>query len=247
MKLFGLRSGREGAETYCLCVASTAPSTAVSGFLVGRVPMTVDADPPASTPEAPPWPAEERDEATRKETSGLASVPAPPAREAGVSPQTRSPVTYAGLLPAVGEGVLAVAMNVVMDVLLAPPCGLGRGAPAGAGVGSRRPPDWWETCQVGASSAGTPNGCGSLGGIAGTDERSFRRPPDLMSRCGLSLVETRGWIPSVGSRDVLIGTEEHRFRRPPDLAEGGGQLGCAESFGVAGTEVRGFRGPPDDG
>lgn len=52
------------------------------------------------------------------------------------------------------------------------------------------------------------DGCGGLGRLAGMDEPSFCRPPDLVLGCWLSLVELEGWLPLTVMNDVLVGTDK---------------------------------------
>lgn len=75
-------------------------------------------------------------EANQETTSGLASVVdvasvTEPAQAEAVSPTTWSPVTYAGLLPVVGEGVSLDVQIEFIAVLLAPPQEMSQSALAG--------------------------------------------------------------------------------------------------------------------
>lgn len=75
-----------------------------------------------------------------------------------------------------------------------------------------------------------PDGSVGFWALAGTEERSFRRPPDL----------------GCGGLDGA-GTNVLRFCAPPDPEPRTGQRGYEEVLIVPGTEMCGFRVPPDGG
>lgn len=159
------------------------------------------------------------------------------------SPPTRSPVTFADLLPGVGKTNRVQLDQVVRELV-------GPGSPAGLVFEEsfRARPEVAENI---LRSDGVEHCCPpGPGGIVGTEERRFRRPPD--PGCGGSNMrrfDSRGRRRADG---VLAGTEERGFRVAPD----GGRDPAVRRWtrvvvssrrGGAGTSVLGFRIPPDGG
>lgn len=169
------------------------------------------------------------------------------------SPHTWAPVTYAGLLFLDEEEITKTEMMAVVGSLLAPqPRDLSYDGEVGGGC--RRP-----TTEIGTTAkerglapvlAGTdvrrhqlpPDGCAGFCGPAGTNERSFRRPPDLGRDRWPS--GTNGW--GLATKREFDGAMDVRqFCKPPDPGLGDMGMWCMLGDGLAGTTVHGFRVPPD--
>lgn len=166
------------------------------------------------------------------------------------SPPTQSPVTYAGLLPAVqGDGQDKRLEMIVMSLLEhrseMEALDIDRERIDGGGL--RRPPGEkgrteGTICGVVMLAAGTdtlgyrlpPNGRGGFSIPIGTDVRGYRRPPDL----GLDrqLGWTGRWSLRIRSGSFVAGTSKQHFHCPPDPLQGEIMLRQMASD-LAGTEM----------
>lgn len=161
--------------------------------------------------------------------SPLESVPTAQIEED--SPPVWSPVTFSGLLPAVVTGGLTARELRLIVVALALPAPPVRSS-ASVGIGAKAflsgPAEWPPQFQMRGPR---------VTGLAGTDTRGFRLPPDRPDGFGR-----------------VVGTDVRGFRLPPDLVAGGGRDAKCEMDrlrmhaikGVsARTDERRFRRPPD--
>lgn len=169
------------------------------------------------------------------------------------APHTRSPVTFAGLLlPVREEGSTLKELDEIVKALVAPqPLALGLSSAcvgeAGGGHGYLMTKTATITRGMMTMLAGMevlghrvpPDGAAWFWAPAGTDERCFRRPPDLVSGCRLLLIS---------EQDPLmngVGTNKRQFRRPPDPVLEMMQGWRTVVLHLVGTEMQGFRTPPD--
>lgn len=171
-------------------------------------------------------------------------------------PLARSPITFAGLIPAVREGVLSTEELEDVVMALVEPRELSRGILVEQvdGTGQRRPDDMMmadpevtaghrvKMVLAGTNAlsfrppdrcVGLGDGYAGLGVAAGTDVRCFWCPPD-----GAERVEILMSIAEVG-------TDVRGFCHPPDPNEETTRSDLMMCLSPAGTMVRGFRVPPD--
>lgn len=179
-----------------------------------------------------------------KEAGSGAPIPPSP------SPPTRSSVTFARLLPAVGPPPTAEELaKIVAAVALVDVHENGNniGTPGLDGISER------------SASGRALTGAPTPGRRAGMDVRRFRRGSDPASGgwrqripAGTDMLRFRGppdpaaeWTRVALVGKGKTGTDVLGFRVPPDGGKWRPRLGVRNQKVVAGTEERGFRRPPD--
>lgn len=143
------------------------------------------------------------------------------AQEDPPSPPMRSPVTFAGLLPALGAmALMCKELKLVVKAMLPPQPQLPCDEPGGARMRHGR---WPTASLIGREGEAVR----AMTMMAGTDARGFQHPPYGGEGCG----------PSAGD-DVRL------FRRPSNLEQGDSMPKTSED--AEDTEVAGSLGPAGD-
>lgn len=147
------------------------------------------------------------------------------------SPPSRSPVTCAGLLASYGVKLWTMMeLEKITRELVGSQSR--RPTTAVAGTGERC---LWQPTTPWMDGVG-----GKMRMAVGTDERSFRRPPDPVG------AGSKGCVGKGGDRQeqAPVGMDELGFRGPPDPAKVRTRVVLTRKSGAPGTSMLGFWTPP---